>query len=202
MFDLSNPNVNRHVMRPVFNFIARLRHWQLFALLALPYLAISFLMIPAPEPGRSVDMLMEEFTRLMILFSPLGVFLYVWVWTIGIVCNAALGRSLRRPTTILNIAMPATIAYFLFAIWAWPNVVMAEDPALPVGPIMIVHAAAVVMMIYGFVFAARSVGSLQQDQLVGFGRTVLFLLAIIYFPIGLWWIQPRLNNAAAARPSD
>ena len=108
-------------MQPIFNFIARLRHWQLFALLALPYLAISFVMIPAPEPGRSVDMLMEEFTRLMTLFTPLFIFLYVWVWTIGVVCNAALGRSLRRPTTMFNIAMPATIAYFLFAIWAWPN---------------------------------------------------------------------------------
>ena len=184
-------------MRPTFYFIARLRHWQMFIVLGLPFLAIVFLVIPEPTAGIDVEAQVDYFFRLMLWCAPLFVALYIWIWAAAIVCNAYQDEASRRSTIVLDFGMPFVIAYLIFAIWAWPKVVLADDPILPVGPVMTLHVIATLLLFYTIYFAARSVGSVGRDRSAGFGRTVLFFLAFIYFPIGLWAIQPVLNRASA-----
>lgn len=187
-------------MQIVYSFIARLRNWQLFLFVAVPFCVIPFLAAPDIEATRELDALNDQFTKMMLLSSPLIVALYAWIWTIGVVSNRNLADPLRRSTKLFNIAVPFVIVYFLFAVWAWPRTVMSNDPVMSVGIVLFLHMVATAFLVYALIFAARSISSLDRDRLSGFGRSLLFVLAILYFPIGLWWIQPRLNSIARLPP--
>ena len=51
------------------------------------------------------------------------------------------------------------------------------------------------LIIYAFFFAARAAASLGLNSRPTGGRIFLFFLGIMYGPIGVWFIQPRLNSA-------
>ena len=175
-------------------FIAQLRNWQLFVLVVIPFGLVFVLAAPDFKTDQDMDTFMDQWTTMMLFALPLILAFYVWIWTIGVVANRNLAVSLRRSTKLLDISMPFVMAYIVFAVWAWPSTVMTNDPVMPVGIVLFLHMVATVLLVYALIFAARSVGSLDRDRLAGFGRSLLFVLAIIYFPIGLWWIQPRLNS--------
>ena len=184
------------MMSTLHLFIAQLRNWQLFVLVAVPFGLVLVLAAPDLETAQDMDTIMDQWTTMMLLGLPLILALYVWIWTIGVVANRSLAVSLRRSTRLLDISMPFVMVYIIFAVWAWPSTVMTNDPVMPVGIVLFLHLVATVLLTYAVIFAARSLGSLDRDRLAGFGRSLLFVLAIIYFPIGLWWIQPRLNSIA------
>jgi hypothetical protein len=129
----------------------------------------------------------------MLLSSPSIIVAYLWIWAVGDIANAKLDERLQRKTTLLKIAIPYAALYLFFAIWAWPNSIMAEEPTIPVGFLLTAHMSAVLLLFYSIIFSARSISSIGKANLSGFGRTTLFVLALLYYPIGVWFIQPRLN---------
>jgi len=183
-------------MKKIESILARLRHWQLFLLLFIPFVVPYFL---SPQVGleqaSDVEAFRSSVTWMIAMSIPWGVAFYAWIWVLGRVCNASLAPSLRRNGRVFNFAMPFALCYLPIAMLVFPQMVFAEDGYWLAAIVIPIHIAAVFLLFYAVIFSARSVASLGSDRLAGSGRSFLFLLGIMYFPIGIWFIQPRLNAA-------
>ncbi len=151
-----------------------------------------------PDIGMHVDFatLNKQFTTMMLISLPSYVAWYGWLWSIGIVGNSALSDSLRRSDRLAWFSSPIVLAYLTVAIWAFPIVMFDPEPSALQTIMIVLHLIASFLMIYVFFFAARAAASLGQSTKPTGGRIFMFFLGIMYFPIGVWFIQPRLNSAA------
>ncbi|RZV38892.1 MAG: hypothetical protein EX272_01505 [Chromatiales bacterium] len=182
-------------MKTIESLMARARHWQLLILMLAPMLAAGRIQADLMGPGQNFGQLSDAISRIMLVSLPGWVLMYVWIWVLARVCNASLPPALRRKERFLNIGMPFAIAYVIVAAWAFPKVLMTAEGSYLMAPLIIAHLTATVLLFYSAIFAARSVASLGHDRMAGFGRSFLFFLGILYFFVGIWFIQPRLNAA-------
>ncbi len=183
-------------MKTIESLIARARHWQLFVLMLAPML-LAFWVRPmlAGATEQNFEQLSDAFTTMMLVSMPGYLLMYAWIWVLARVCNASLPPALRRGDRLLNLGMSVAIVYMAIAAWAFPKVLMTAEGTPFMAPVMIAHMLATVLLFYSVIFAARSVASLGRDRMAGFGRSFLFFLGILYFFVGIWFIQPRLNAA-------
>ena len=90
--------------------------------------------------------------------------------------------------------LPYVIAYFLFATFYFPRPSNMQDPVVPLGLIFPLHLVAMFGMFYALIFCAKSLVMAERQQRVSFGDYVLPLFLIWFYPVGVWFIQPRLNS--------
>lgn len=190
-------------MDKVDSIVARARHWQIFVVVLLPMVVAYYLYFPSmnPDPTTNPEQrfaMFEDIFFKMTLVSLLGyMLLYVWIWVIGRVCNSRLPRVSRRKDGLFNFSVPFALCYLPIATIGFSKVVATEGAHWSAALLIPLHIAASFMLFYAMIFAARSVASLGQNRRAGFGRSFLFFMGIMYFPIGVWIIQPRLNAAYA-----
>jgi len=190
-------------MLSIASLIARIRPWLLFVLIAVPFCAIPFFYtIPRISAGASLEEHLTTIQGAMLLSFPLVVLLYGWIWTICVVANSALHENVQRPFRLARWGMPFAILYIALIISILPRIATVDPFPAARGVFILLHLAATFYVFYAVVFAARSLASLGNTQFAGFGRIFLFFLAIIYFPVGLWWIQPRLNSISGQSQMD
>jgi len=190
-------------MDKVDSIIARARHWQLFVVMLLPMVVAyslyfpSMSLDPVTNPEQSFALLEDSFIKMMLVSLFGYMLLYLWIWVIGRVCNSSLPRISRRKDGLFNFSVPFALCYLPIATIAFPKLVATEGAHWSAALIIPLHIAASFMLFYAMIFAARSVASLGQNRRAGFGRSFLFFMGIMYFPIGVWIIQPCLNAAFA-----
>ena len=159
----------------------KLKSWQLFIILAAPIIYI----IRHPV---YVD-IFGYYIAGMIL----GVVYYFWVWTIAIESNRRLKKDLKKKTALLSIGIFIVFinaAYYLYFI------AKSEFPIVPHMPIWMAILQIVVSIWTAYIlyFSAKQLVALEMQRKVSFhevGKTLFLLLA---FPIGVWIIQPKVNN--------
>lgn len=183
-------------MKVLPRFIAKLRHWHLFIVMLVPMIIAGLYFRPNIGMQADESAFTQQFTTMMLISWPGYVALYGWMWSIGLVGNAALSESLRKSDRLAWFSAPVALAYGSIAIWAFPAVMFDPEPSAAKSILIVVHLIASFLMIYAFFFAARAAASLGQNARPSGGRVFLFFLGIMYFPIGVWFIQPRLNAAA------
>ena len=183
-------------MEECLKFFAKLQHWHLFILISVPMLVAGVFF--RPDIGMHVDLatFSKQFTTMMLISLPSYVAWYGWLWSIGIVGNSSLSDRLRRSDRLAWFSSPIVLAYLTVAIWTFPVVMFDPEPSALQTIMIVLHLIASFLMIYAFFFAARAAASLGQSSKPSGGRVFLFFLGIMYFPIGVWIIQPRLNLAA------
>jgi hypothetical protein len=204
------------------NFL-KLKHWQLFALLfGLPlvgYIVWIFFFINAaaemanlsaggvqPEPGLILASITWVFPIALIV-----VLVYAgWQWTLAHALHERLPAEvpmrigLVRAALIYQVAYVGLIlvcVYFLFG-------QIADDPENLEGTFSVVFPAAVLVILLGnlvaiasqfytYYFNAKALKSVEmgREAVVGdyIGEAALFWV----YPIGLWFLQPRVNRLFA-----
>lgn len=194
-------------MKTIESLIARARHWQLFVFMLLPIAVAYYLYFPllpadpGASPERTFAAVQANFTKMMLLSVPGYLLFYAWVWVVGRVCNGSLPPGSRRHGRVFNFAVPFALCYLPIATFAFPEVIATDGWHWSGAILFPLHVVVSFLIIYAMIFAARSVASLGRDRRAGSGRSFLFFLGILYFPIGLWVIQPRVNAAfAESRP--
>ena len=152
-----------------------------------------------PEPGQleSVVEMEAMFSHMMLTLMPVAIVLYSWIWSIGNVSNRAASESARRPDRFFNFALPYTFTYLVFAYFFFPSPGKMDDPVVPIGFVMILHIFAVVCTFYAIASAAMRLKSYETGNRVGFGGAFGTFLMIWFFPLGVWFVQPRINRASA-----
>jgi hypothetical protein len=163
-------------------FFLKLRHWELFLMLALPTIMSLMFKIPfGPMVSASIGLFM-----LLVLFA--------WMFSIGAWSNRHLPESRRRNVIPFGIGLVLPIIYVLMYIFLYIPLLNNGAPSRPPLWMLPMHMFSMVGIFYGIWYTARQLKSLQENEDAGFMifSNTFFLLFI--FPIGIWLIQPEVNQ--------
>ena len=126
----------------------------------------------------------ELFFRIMLL----GVPYYLWLYAIGIELSRALPEHQRTHPLVFKVLAGYPLVY----IPAFFFCVISE--AVSFQFIWPFHLAAMASTFLLFVWVSRTVVQFQKAFNVKSSTTFRLFLAFWYWPIGVWWLQPRLNK--------
>ena len=161
----------------------QLKSWQLFIVFVTPmFLPIIFISLNSP-PHTLLGI-----TLLIAIVNLIG-----WLYSIGIVSNSRLPLTLKKNTMIYKICLLIPLVYIIFLAFFFPTI---QDTGIQGYPAWLepFHLASMFGMFYGLYFTAKQFTALKNDCRVKFidfsGTFFLFW----FYPIGVWFIQPNVNE--------
>lgn len=189
-------------MSRVSTFVAGLSSWQVFLLIGVPFFAAAYLATPGPGQRGGVLEMEATFSRMTLALMPAAIALYAWIWSIGDASNRAASERARRPDRFFNFALPYAFAYLIFAYFFFPSPGKMDDPVVPIGLVMILHVFAVACTFYAIASAAMRLRSFETGDRAGFRNALGTFFMIWFFPLGVWFVQRRVNRAADVLVAD
>lgn len=204
---LSEKNFAENIM---IEKLLKAKHWHLFVLTFLIPIVVQFIIVGriltklsgygVSDPSAVFDY-MTYFPILMILYS--GV-LFSWYWAVGTGLQKKIKPNIQMKVNKFKIFFSIPIIYFLlFAIFI--SQVFAQmmeynstpDPSL-IGIIALViiplHFFALFCMLYVIYFVSKTIKTIEMERNVKFSEFLGEFILIMFFPIGVWIIQPRINK--------
>lgn len=160
------------------------KHWQLFiALVGIMILGQVF-MVNSIRSGQVPSAL--SFVVPMVL---IGIVYFGWLWAISAACHRALPPELASSPRPMQIGL---IYAFLYIILSGTFVF---GPGMkPPAYIFIPHFLAMAAIFYSLGFTAKQLTKLQQNEDVSFFSYSGPFFLFWFFPIGVWFIQPKVNQ--------
>ncbi len=188
-------------MTRIVEFIAARKAWQVFLVVAAPMLAAQiylFNYVPMPTAGqRTADL--EEFQLLFQATAGVGflvtLLLLLWLVSIGVISNALIAAPLRPSLRWYFAAAILAPIYFVLATFVFFPEMLGSSGNLP-GFVFVMHFAATIAMIYILGFTAKNLIMAERQTAVAFYDYAGPFFLMWFFPIGIWFVQPRVNRLA------
>lgn len=169
-------------MEGALKFFLNAKGWQLFLVLFGSMLAAPFVVSALPNPVMGIA-----------ITTPIFMALYVgWLWAIATTANQKLDPPLKKSTKWMGLGLVYAAVYFVGALLAFPST-SGPGQGLP-GFIIPMHLLAMFAMFYALVFTAKRFVTLERKQKVSFFEYSGPFFLLWFFPIGVWFIQPRVNK--------
>ena len=119
-----------------------------------------------------------------------------WLWSLGSFLNARVQSSLRPRMRFFYFSLAYTpVAVFVFCILIehfGPEVILVVFP---------LHLLAMACMVYLLYFVAKNLVLAERSRAGSFFEYVWVCILLWWFPIGIWFLQPRINRLYAQAPS-
>lgn len=165
-------------------FFIKAKNWQLFILLITPMLLSQILILSSflsrEMPNTS---LFFGLTLLMMLL------LFGWIWSIASMSFKKLPPELASSPITMKLGLIYAIAYFFVASTFFMN----PQGGLP-GYIVPLHLLAMAAIFYSLGFTAKQLIKLEQQKDVSFVDYSGPFFLLWFFPIGVWFLQPKVNR--------
>ena len=168
-------------------WILKLKHWQLFiALMTIMTIfgLLSYINLNYESPLIQI---------LKAVFGILGVvFIFGWIMTIGLILN----KSQENPFKFNRFLL---ITFTIFCILGYAQLHLENFDALmssipPVIHLTVLPLLTFIGLIYTLRTVSKSIKSLEKGEKASFKDYILDAILLFAMPIGLWFIQPRLNK--------
>ncbi len=176
----------------------RIKNWQLFSLflipIILPFLTNSF-----------ADSYFKIVVFLLFIFAPIIVFI-LWIYATGNFLGKIEESKTYQPRKLFNYNLMSVVIYFVFlyAYAFYKNdgyfstnlIIVSSDSSEK--PLFTGQLAVFIFFIsmyilfaiyYNFHFIAKNISFLEGKE-----KTWAYFFLIWFFPIGLWFLQPKLNK--------
>ncbi|GAB3537406.1 hypothetical protein GCM10027443_30310 [Pontibacter brevis] len=177
--------------------LLRLKHWQTFLLLfVLPFL----LQYGMPKLLAAAGVAPGWFATLLLDALP-SVACVLWLWQIGLYLYHRLPEQIRITPVYLHLGMLYFVLYtplLLYTLGLMKE--SALEGHLPYGMLLLLvpmHLLATFCFLYIVYFAARALVSVEQQRVVAAGEFTGAYLQFLFLPLGIWFLQPRLNKLSA-----
>lgn len=188
----------------------RAKHWQLFvALIAIPFITmILFSVIVAivminKTPGRPEDAVWIAYLMPFIVAIS-GFVQFAWLWNVLTKLRTLIpAETVKMPAKRIKVFFFVPVIYFclipLFVAFVISNV-SDQNPA---GIIKVViagffvfflHLFSVFCIFHTFYFVAKTIRTAELQRNVTFSDFTGDFFLTWFFPIGVWFLQPRINQ--------
>jgi hypothetical protein len=181
-----------------------LKHWQLFILLVgVPFTA-EILLMGAVVASRDPRVAFYLFPILLIL--SLGSF-SAWFYSLGTNLFKRVPLTVKMSLTRFKIFFFFQIAYILFltvfmaGVFSSVSIVGNVNPAI-FSFILPLHIFAMFCIFYCLYFNAKALKAIELKRPVTFGEYAGEFFLIWFFPIGVWFLQPRINSLTNSTPEE
>ena len=186
------------------------KHWQLFILIFGLPLIFQIVMMTAmfsnldstynPDPTFMFSY-MKYFPLVMVIY--VGIF-FGWFWSVGMGLQNKIPENIKMKVKNFKIFFFIPLIY-IFLILAFSRIIMGkmmssdgvQDISLMIGVFAIIvplHLFSVFCMFYILYFVAKTIKTVELQREVKFGDFAAEFFLIWFYPIGVWFIQPRINR--------
>lgn len=196
-------SINRiYTMDKIINKYLKAKHWQIFLLtVGIPFI---FYMVSMFKMFGSIAYETSSDSDPFDIFY-LGWFMVVllatmilgagWAWSIGVGIQKYIPQELRLNLTRFKIFFIFIVVYYLFIILIFINNFLLMDQIGPYMPLIIIpHLFAMFCTFYCLYFISRSIKTADVQRKVGFSDYAGEFFLLWYFPIGIWFVQPKINK--------
>ena len=188
-------------MKLLRRFFVTARHWQIFLLLfgvgnVLPFVGEIFILSAAPPTGRLSPFPIWSHN---LLVSIAALLLLSWLWFTGSFLRSVVRPPLKPKELFFRIAIIYPLV-FGFAGLSF----LINPTSAPLALVVALGLFLFVCLIYDFNFVASALVLAETGRPKEMGEGAGTLLLFFFFPIGIWFIQPRINRLyeEAFRPAD
>ena len=183
------------IMNVIVRFFLHAKHWQIFILL----LGVSFFAQLAAMSSFAAARSAEDFGPgpLFIVMTVLLLFCFLgWFWAMGSFLSSIVPASLRLRTRFFRFALvyPAVYIFAFIAFFEHPIPAMFAI-------IFPFHLFAMYCIFYNLYFVSKSLVMAETGKPALFYDYAGPFFLIWFFPIGVWFIQPRINRIYALKGS-
>ncbi len=182
-------------MNAISRFFLQGKHWQIFIPVIGVYLAGNIIGIfPMPFPSRPGSIIAKESLAFGLLIGLSSLGLYFWFWTMGSFFTSILKPELRPRLSLFQVALIYLPLYIAFFITTFPDF----TPGI-IGLILLLHLIAMFFAVYTIYFVSKSLVMAEAKEAVSFSDYAGECFLLCFFPVGIWIIQPRVNQLFANR---
>jgi len=189
----------------------RAKHWQLFIpLMAIPFItflvfgfAVAIILLGHNPKGPEDAVWIFYFFP--ILFALCGFIQFAWFWNVITKLNPLVPtRRGKFPMKRIKLFFFIPIIYFcvlpFFIAFAVKTTAISDpgvDQMLQLGImgifVFIIHFFSIFCILHTIYFAAKTIRSAELQINARFSTFVGYFFLIWIFPVGIWFIQPRIN---------
>ncbi len=142
------------------------------------------------------NILLKLFTTYFVGTSIPYIIHFFWTWNIGFTLNRHLPEDLKKSSTFFKFSMIFSFAYTVtFAFGFMLSVTHPLSAGFFVG-IVPFHAVVTALSAYNIFYAARSLKLYELKRKVQTEDILYNLFMILIFPIGIFFLQPKVNQFA------
>jgi hypothetical protein len=176
-------------LKAIANLLLQAKHWQIFVLLFVVPTVAEFAAIGViPETIRS----WHDFGTGGFIFLA-GMLLYLlcflaWFGSMGFFLHSIVVVGLRMETQFFRFSLAYPVFYFpVFFLLVIPGTGISDQVIVPL------HLVCMVCLFYVLYFVSRNLVLAETGKPASFYDYAGTLFLLWFFPIGVWFIQPRVN---------
>ena len=174
----------------ISRFLLGAKHWQVF----LAFLALLLVERSATEPAVATASISMSYLSLLARMLP-GLCYWIWFWALGSVLNSIVHPELRPRRVVF---LTATTFVGLFATLFEPMILVTRmdwDTMLTILYFSLFFL--IFFECYVLYFLARNLVLAETTRPVSFRDFIGSFLLFWFYPIGIWFLQPRINRLYA-----
>lgn len=195
----------------------RAKHWQLFIpLIAIPFVsflvfgfAVAIILLGHNRNPRGPEEVVWIFYFFPLLFALCGFIQFAWFWNVITKLNPLVPtRRGKFPMRRIKLFFFIPIIYFcilpFFIAFAVKTTAISNprfDQMLQLGIlsifVFIIHFFSIFCILHTIYFAAKTIRSAELQINARFSTFAGYFFLIWIFPVGIWFIQPRINALLA-----
>lgn len=158
------------------DFILRLKHWQVFIILLIGTLTSNFTW--------------ENQETFNLVLNSLGLIIYFfWYFAVGLELTEHVPPRVELSRTLFIVNAFVLIISMLI-IGAVFNGHFSSN-----GLLEFLWIAYLMYAMFQFMFyPSKALRTVEQGKEATFGQYIKYVLLTIFWPFGIWWIQPKLNR--------
>jgi len=165
----------------------KMKAWQLFVLL----FGTQFLMMPVVMVGGNPQRMFTIMPIAMLVF--LAVFMG-WFWSLGNNINRKVPEDIRPSPRFFRFGLAYSSVYMLVFVVFFILTASGNIGGGFFCLIFLFHLFAMFCMFYALYFIAKNLVMAERKENVGFYEFAGPFFLIWMYPIGVWFIQPRVNE--------
>jgi hypothetical protein len=183
-----------------FRFFVTARHWQVFLLLTGSFvIAQAFGQSMIIGDGGAQAQFQQAIGPFFLMTCLIMALYLSWLWALGSFAWE-LARSHARPAmSRFRFALLYPIAYLPVFYLLFPK---TGEPSGFVVVIIPLHFLAMFCMFYNLYFVAKCLALAEGKRADSFYDFAGAFFLLWFFPVGIWFLQPRVNALAAMPPTQ
>lgn len=182
------------------NFFLKARAWEVFmVIVVLPFILQSSLLAFL---FSSIEKNSELTFRIisMIVLVIMAIYLF-WFWCLGVGLNKYVPEEIRPKVKLFKFGITYSTVYTIFISVLIIFFGTSRGGSGYIVVIYFFHLVAVYFMYYALYFISKNLVTSEQQKTVKFSSFSGPFFLLWFFPIGIWFIQPRINKMYSANSS-
>ena len=169
----------------------KMKHWQILTLIIIIPIFLTIVLISLLTVSRFDPLLIIAPIPIILSVS----MLYCWIYSVGISLLNKMNLPTKRQIMYFKVAVFIPTLYVIYLGCSMIRMMYNMSNISSIVSMTIIHLLAVVCTLYAVYVLAKALKSVETkvDSLKLY-RFIGEVMLIYVFPIGIWFIQPRINK--------